>query len=431
MRITAKRLRLAAAFVLAAAVIWAVTPYATNYVSSQAVVNAPLNTVLSPMQGQIIRRSPPAGTGIASGAPLVGVEIEERDRRYLEQLRARLALIDESLASIGAEVDELAALERVMSVRIASYRSRMIDRMAAERREAEAELAAAEARHENAEATLMRARALRRSGHATATRTDAEAAAHSSAMADVARARARLERISVETAAVEAGVFVQEGWNDVPYSQQRLDGIALQTVALTTERRRLEGERRGVAGQIAEEERMIAERETFIPVAASSGVVWKESGAVGETVVPGDVLIQTVDCDARFVEVTLAERHFTSIRPGGSAWVRLKGGSEAVLARITAVLGAGAKFDHPRLAAAVTEAKPDQLRVLVSLAETGLDGEPGAFCNVGRTAEVRFERRDIDQLRHVLFTAVREVRALFVGTAQTLQPGDSPRGPLP
>ena len=431
MSITAKRLRLTAAFALAATVIWAVTPYATNYVSSQAVVNAPLNTVLSPMQGHITRRSPPAGTGIASGAPLVGVEIEERDRRYLEQLRARLALIDESLASIDAETAELAALEGIMSARIANYRSRMIDRMAAEKREAQAELAAARARRDNSLATLQRTEALRQSGHATATRTDADATVYAGAEADVARTRARLDRIEVETSAIEAGVFVQEGWNDVPYSQQRLDGIALQTVSLATERRRLAGERQGVAGQIAEEERLVTQREAFAPVAASSGVVWKESGAVGETVVPGDVLIQTVDCDARFVEVTLAERHFTSIRPGGAAWVQLKGGSEPVVARITAVLGAGAKFDHPRLAAAVTEAKPDQLRVLVSLADTGLDDEPGAFCHVGRTAEVRFERKDVGQLRRLLFAAAREVTAMFAATAPALLPAQAARDPLP
>jgi hypothetical protein len=52
MRISVRNMRILAAIALGAAVIWATAPYATSYVSSQAVVNAPLNTVLSPMKGQ-------------------------------------------------------------------------------------------------------------------------------------------------------------------------------------------------------------------------------------------------------------------------------------------------------------------------------------------------------------------------------------------
>jgi hypothetical protein len=99
MRISVRNLRIIAAVALTGAVIWATAPYATSYVSSQAVVNAPLNTVLSPMQGYIAQRSPAAGTGVAAGAPLVVTEVEERDHRYLEDLRARLVLLGENLAS--------------------------------------------------------------------------------------------------------------------------------------------------------------------------------------------------------------------------------------------------------------------------------------------------------------------------------------------
>jgi len=229
---------------------------------------------------------------------------------------------------------------------------------------------------------------------------------------------------------VEAGIFVQDGWNDVPYSQQRLDEIVLRLAALTTEARRAAGERAAVDGQIAIEEKLIFDLETFNPTAPSAGVIWKQSGNVGETVVPGDVLVQTIDCTARFVEVTLPERYFGDIKPGDTAWVRLKGGGNAVSARVSAVLGAGAKFDHPRLAASVSEAKPDQLRVLVSLRGAGIDGEPSTFCHVGRTAEVRFERHDLGILSDLAQIMQGQFPALFgnpemaasaINTAQALQ----------
>jgi multidrug resistance efflux pump len=413
MRISVRNMRVIAALALGAAVIWATAPYATSYVSSQAVVNAPLNTVLSPMQGHITQRSPSVGTGVAAGTPLVMVEIEERNRRYLAELGARRALQDESLASIDSEIAKLTSLSEVMTARIRNYRERMLERLAAETREAEAELAAAQAMSDNAEATLKRAEFLVDQGHATAMRVEADTAARAEAEAEVSRLSARLERVGIEIAAVEAGVFVQEGWNDVPYSQQRIDGIDLSLATLATERRRIAGERTALGGQISVERQLIAGRESFTPTAPSAGVIWKQSGAVGETVVPGDVLVQMVDCDARFLEVTLAERHFGSIVPGDLAWVRLKGGSEAVTARVTGVLGAGAKFDHPRLAASVSEAKPDQLRVLISLRDAGIDGEPGGFCNVGRTAEVRFERRDMGVLRGMAQAVGAQLLSLF------------------
>ncbi|HUS53042.1 MAG TPA: hypothetical protein VMY41_03440, partial [Thermohalobaculum sp.] len=107
MRFSVRNMRIIAIIALSASVIWATAPYATSYVSSQAVVNAPLNTVLSPMQGHITQRSPSVGTGIVSGTPLVTVENDERNHRYLAELEARRALLDESLASIDSEVAKL------------------------------------------------------------------------------------------------------------------------------------------------------------------------------------------------------------------------------------------------------------------------------------------------------------------------------------
>ena len=305
-----------AAIVLAVAVIWATAPYATSYASSQAVVNAPLNTVLSPMEGHITHRSPSVGTGIVFGTTLVTVGVDERNLRYLAQLLARLALLDESLASIDTEISKLTALSEIMSTRIRNFRERLLARLAVETREAEAALNSAKASRDNAAVTLERAESLVRHGHATTMRVDADTAARSQAVAAVFRLSVRVKRVDIEITAVEAGVFNQDGLSDVPYSQQRIDGIELSIATLATERRRTASERAALEGQMAVEQQLIAEREIFVPTSPSAGVIWKQSGPVGETVVPGDVLVQTVDCDARFLEVTLAGRHFGSIAPG-------------------------------------------------------------------------------------------------------------------
>jgi hypothetical protein len=146
-------------------------------------------------------------------------------------------------------------------------------------------------------------------------------------------------------------------------------------------------------------------------------VVWKESGSAGMTVVPGDVLMQMVNCEQRFIEVTLPERLFGDIAPGDIATVQLKGDGRTVTAPVTAVLGAGAKFDHPLLAAAVPETEPDHLRVLISLARIDLGDTAGNFCQVGRSAEVRIARRDFDLLRRGIGSVSGWIAGAF-GTAR-------------
>lgn len=383
-------LRALAALLLACIAAAILAPYATNYISSRAVVNAPLNTVRSPIRGVIATPSATSGTGIEAGATLVAIDLEEPDRRYLEQLTARRSLLRATLAAIEAEAATLAAMRADMAARIEAFRARMIDRLAAEAAEVRGEVSAARARLANAEAVRRRSRALAARGHASATRSEADTAARDEAAGELARLQARIVKIEVERNAADRGISVQDNASDVPYSQQRLDEIRMRSAALGAERRRVAAELTALDLQIGAEAAQTARRQSFRPVAPAGGVVWKPSGSAGETVVPGDVLVQTIDCAARFIEVTLPERHFGDILPGDPARVRLKGGGETVEARVGAVLGAGAKFDHPRLAAGVFEPTPGQLRILIPLAGDALAGSPAAFCNVGRTAEVRF-----------------------------------------
>jgi multidrug resistance efflux pump len=309
----------------------------------------------------------------------------------------------------------------------------MIDRLAAEAAEARGEVSAATARLANAEAVRRRSIALAARGLTSETQSEADTAARDEAAGDVARLHAKIGKIEVERMAADRGISVQDSASDVPYSQQRLDEIRMRSAALEAEHRRVSAELSALDRQIEAEAEQTARRQTFRPIAPASGVVWKSSGAAGETVVPGDILVQTVDCAARFVEVTLPERHFGDISPGDPARVQLKGGGEMVEVPVGAVLGAGAKFDHPRLAAGVFEPNPDQLRILIPLDGEALAGDPAAFCNVGRTAEVRFPHASAWSLRGLVASGGAIVSSLFgpadtsAATADTAAPADTGR----
>ena len=107
--------------------------------------------------------------------------------------------------------------------------------------------------------------------------------------------------------------------------------------------------------------------------------------------------------------------------PGSHATVQLKGSSRTFEARVTAVRGAGARFSYPDLAAEPPLVPEGQLRVLVALDPADLDApETGAsFWDVGRTAEVRFSRSLLADLR--LFGLGAGSRPVPITVADTAQ----------
>lgn len=398
MQVKMRNLRIVAAVGLGGAVIWATAPFATNYVSSEAVVNAPLNTVRSPINGRIVQASPDVGTTVEPGQRLVSVVAEVHDRRNFEELLAQRMVTEARIAAIDAELTDLATFKTTAQRRVVGYRQRTVERLRAEARETKAAIASAEARRTMSTTSRQRAETLARYGRVSKARLESTETQYKAAAAEVTRLHARLAQVKTKIAAAQSGIFIDAGWNDVPYSQQRIDEIRLRRAELSGERRRLKAKLDALKKQISAEKLLTVGRDNFQPIAPSAGVVWTESGTPGETVVAGDVLVQTVDCGGRFIEFTLPETYFADIARGDVAHVQLKGSEARFLAPVSAVLGAGASFGLRDLAASVPEAERDHLRVLVSLKGAAIDRARGAFCQVGRTAEVRLDRRSLQPI---------------------------------
>ena len=365
-------------------------PYVTGRVSTSAVVNAPLTDVRAPFEGRITRASARAGEAVGADTRLLAVVADTRDDRHLEDLRARRDVLEGQLAAIVQQRHALQENAARMQARLERYRTHTLSRLKAKRRELVAELAGARAEAEQAAEAAGRSDQLVGKGYVSENDHARRKASARSAAARMETLRARIEGVDVEIAAVESGTFVRDGFNDVPYSQQQADAIDLRLNDLTREEARLKAERDGLSRQLAAETRRIARTELFQPRAAVNGVVWRASGQPGETVAPGQLVMQVADCQARFLEVPVDESAFDAIAPGDVAHVELDGSSRTFEARVTARRGAGARAFGQDLAAEVAGDQAGRLRVLVSLEGAALDRAPDAFCHIGRTAEVHF-----------------------------------------
>jgi hypothetical protein len=90
--------------------------------------------------------------------------------------------------------------------------------------------------------------------------------------------------------------------------------------------------------------------------------------------------------------VNLAEREFEQIRSGDIADVRLIGSDDWSQGRVRQIIGSAARTDDRLLAAQITRPVANSIVAEVELLPGVSDAERNSFCNIGRMAEVRFQR---------------------------------------
>ena len=90
--------------------------------------------------------------------------------------------------------------------------------------------------------------------------------------------------------------------------------------------------------------------------------------------------------------VDLPEREFEQVKAGDTAAVRLIGSDDWKQGKIRQVLGSAARTDDRLLAAQIARPVSSSIAVEVELLQESSEAERNSFCNIGRMAEVRFQR---------------------------------------
>jgi multidrug resistance efflux pump len=387
-----RKIRIGLALVLIATGAWAFLPYLAYRVAPSAFVNAELLRVAAPIAGRLTQDLPHKGDFFARPVTVTLIDSLSPDRRHLLDLNGEIALAQEHVALAQKQLEEITAADSELEQRVQAYHDGMVKRLNNQIAEAEAEktgcFAEAERRHD----VGSRMEKLVESGSASQIRSAEAQAIHEATLTRCEMAQARGHKLREELASAERGVFLQDGANDVPYSQQQRDRLLLRRQEL--ENMALEGRTRSrqLAAEIeAEQERVgrLAHADLTLPEAH---VVWSVSASPGTTVTEGQTLVDLADCAHRFVAVELPERDFERIKSGDPAYVRLIGSDEWTQGEVKRVRGSATRIDDRLFAAQVPT--PDAGSVTV---EVGLPADPAAadhsnFCNIGRLAEVRFQR---------------------------------------
>jgi multidrug resistance efflux pump len=371
---------------------WAFFPHVMYRIAPTAFVNAELVRVTAPIAGRLSRDLPRRGDIIDHAITVNLIDTLSADRRHLLDLDQQSAVAKDRAELAKRQLAEIVALDRGLETRTEAYRSGMLERLAHQVAEAEAEKVGCLAENEQRRDVRSRLADLAKSGYTSQIRS-AEAFATQEANAGRCEmADARVQRLKIERDSAKNGVFLGDGASDVPYSQQQRDRLVLRRQDLETEMLQQNSSAVQLAAEVTEERNRlgrIGHSDLLLP---ADHVVWSVSASPGSTVTEGQTILDLADCAHRFVVVDLPEREFEQIKPSETAAVRLVGSDEWKQGKVRQVLGSAARTDDRLLAAQVPHPTSSSITVEVELLQDQSEAEHNSFCNIGRMAEVRFQR---------------------------------------
>ncbi|MEO5376029.1 MAG: hypothetical protein H7840_17540 [Alphaproteobacteria bacterium] len=206
---------------------WVAVPPLITTTGIDAVVNAPLMVLRSPIEGRIDSHAAP-GSLVERGAPLFTVVNERLNQSLINELSTERDTLVRRIAALERQNGELEAMRSELQERARAHRAASLTRLDGRIAEAEARLRLNRAIVTEQKAELRRTTELRTGGHASVARLEQAEAATARAVEEVAQAEAALQQLRSEKAALSDGVLLGDGQNDVAYSQQRSDEIVLR-----------------------------------------------------------------------------------------------------------------------------------------------------------------------------------------------------------
>ena len=384
---------LAGLFVLTAASV-ILSPHAFNFVSRSAVVNAPIISIKSPFEGLLISTPRRPGQAVPPSEPIVEVTASMTTTAELARLEARVRAVNDERKAILEEISALETLDANLLTRAQQVSALAGDVLRYRRDGLRSQRQALEELALFLEAEAERVVQLAKSGTVTSAHLQEAASQARAARAEIGALTAQLGQVTRELQAIEQGLLPAFGSEDGSYALQRRDEVAIRLADLRTRAASLAAQSQSTKFEIDALRTELARLDWFAPRFDHGAVVWTASPAAGSAVATGDEILQVLDCSRRFLEVKVPESASSRISIGDRAWVRLSGSDKVFWAEVESLRGAGSQPETGRLAARPVEVEAGSLSVMLLLAPLDVTASTAArrYCEVGRTAEVRFDR---------------------------------------
>ncbi len=367
--------------------------------SANAFVNARLATIRAPIAGELELVSRPLGAQVRVGDPLGSVEDPLVDSIRLADLEREQAEAQVDIDRIRRTIITFESSIDALRTRATIYREERKRQLEAQGQSAQSTTAAAEARLKLAELTRQRSARLSRRGIATAEAFEQAQSLAEVSELELASARAQATETAVALSASERGVFLGDGFNDAPYSEQRISEIDVQRLELQAQ---LQGKQAalGILQDRLASERLRVNKLSAAALSANvNGALWDYLSASGEIIQRGQDVIRLIDCDSAIVTLSVSESLYNTLRVGAAATFRFNRSSVVLQGTVIRLAGSGASTIYQNLAIAPSERHLERFDVALDV--PALRDDPELRCLAGRTGRVFFETRTLDWFRRL------------------------------
>jgi multidrug resistance efflux pump len=349
----------------------------------EAVVNAHVITLSAPIDGEV-RTSPSLpefGAPFAPGDLLLHIINDRADRSRVDDLGYEIQRLNDERPGIVNRLAEARMRLTDLTEQLRLFTEARTLQLEARQDELKAELAAAQAKNEEAGTTLERFSTLAGKGWTSRAQLNQARRDGSIAQKSQAAAEKRLEAVGVELAAAQRGVFVGVGSNDRPRYMQRADQLEQQLSNLAETLAERDQRLVRLNEQIAlEKARYSLLAVAFAP---AKGRIWEASASQGQHVHRGEELFRVLDCDHPVVTAVISGAVYSRLKVGSSARFLPHGGREELVGQIIHLT----RVSPSHLAIRPPVGTSGTYHVTVSVLK--LAEEEG--CPIGRTGRLNFD----------------------------------------
>jgi hypothetical protein len=364
---------------------WALTPSLLTLECDQAVVNAPLVTIRSPIAGRarFVPSIDESGM-LAPSRQAIEVRTQLPDTGRRDEFDAELATLRSRVEQLRVQLQTIDALAQQLRGDSKEYQEALIRRLEHLRDAAKSAAAQAEASLNQRDYERELSSRLVKSGSVSGLEYISNGYSAEAARQGVAQQKQLLASLEEELHAARAGVFIGQGDGraNLPYSSQRLHELAIRSADTRLSLRQDEARLASVKIQATAEEERSKLRDCFRT--EIEGEIWRRHFEDGSTVTAGSVLVECLIPSEIFIDAVVAESNLTRIRPGTPALVSLSGSDESYPAIVTEIPGRVLRRADSTLALEALPVGAKDAHVLLSL-------KPGSSAAVGRSVRVSFQ----------------------------------------
>lgn len=380
-------LKIAAGLAIVAVFGWLPLKAVWQISSVEAVVNARIVTLRSPIDGAVTTK---AGyltglSAVSEGDVILHVVNARGDRNRLDDLRRQMSRLENQRPSFATKLAAAESAQQDLARQAGQFRDGRILQLEARIAEIQSAIEAAASRREEAVAAVERASSLIRSGSVSTVELARLTREQAVAQQTEIGARRRLDAAKVELTAVRSGTYLGDSYNDRPSSVQREEEMRQRAAELRADLTHADAEIEWLNHEIAIEQLHYVSRSEADIRAPVAGRIWEMMTSPGEDVRAGQPLLKLLDCGGAVVTANVTETVYNRLKLGDPASFEPNDGGPAIKGAVVNLTGASGAPANLAINPDALNKEPYRVTVSLPAADT-----TGKDCAVGRTGRVVF-----------------------------------------